>query len=82
MFVDVTQSQNSDHPDRRPCSLVFVRVVMRTFVFNRAQGTSDINISTNPFTGGYERLIITPFSLGQGEKLCQFPDAIFIIYDM
>ena len=52
---------------------------MRTIKISRAQGKSDTDISTNPFTGRYERLIITPFSLGQGKNSEEFLTDLFSI---
>ena len=56
LFVDVTHSQNSGQPARRPLCLRerFEVVISKTFL-SRAQRVERYYISTNPFTSGYER---------------------------
>ena len=62
-----------------PCSL-FAIVVMRTFKNSRAQRVERYYISTNPFTGGYERRNLFSLEVSvYGEKnMIKWPS--FVIY--
>ena len=58
LFVDVTHSQNSGHPFRRPPLRVRFEVVISKTIVSRARRVLAKLISRNPFTSGYERLIL------------------------